>query len=468
MVTVSLNEAAHWREKATKPCLKNGTYSIEEKKEWAFLPMLSIGSPARRWMKIVVTALGTTGDVFPLLALTNQLVIAGHHVRFCAADIYRDVASNVNADFQAINSAFDLIEFRKRMDRIVSMYNPITIATRILKETILRYGKERYQDCLPLMKGYDLAICDSTDIPGQEAAIRNSVPWITVTYCPGFIKASDNTVYPFSNWNPVLRPILWKMVEWITSRTTDPLFNQFITSIGGKSRTSVTLEGRFSPHLNFIAASPTLCPSANFPANHKFTGAWYFAEPNYIPPPELVDFLQSGPRPIVISFGSVSDSNGHETTEILIDAVKMIGQRAIIQAGWGQLGGQGDLTDILSIGYVPHHWLFPRASCIVHHGGAGTATSACRAGVPSIVVPHHPEQSYWGNRLFDLGVAPKSLHRRNLTMKQLAKRMNQVLENPIMTERAQKLGTQMKSENGLITATHLVQSLGGFTHNSVM
>ena len=38
------------------------------------------------------------------------------------------------------------------------------------------------------MKGYDLAVCHSADIPGQEAAIRNHLAWITVSYCPGFIK----------------------------------------------------------------------------------------------------------------------------------------------------------------------------------------------------------------------------------------------------------------------------------------
>ena len=78
---------------------------------------------------------------------------------------------------------------------------------------------------------------------------------------------------------------------------------------------------------------------------------------------------------------------------------------------------------------------FRKGAAFVHHGGAGTTASVCRAKVPSVVVAHQADQPYWGKRLSDLGVAPKHLHRRNLTAKRLAKRIQQVLETPRMTER---------------------------------
>ena len=90
-------------------------------------------------------------------------------------------------------------------------------------------------------------------------------------------------------------------------------------------------------------------------------------------------------------------SDGRETTEILIEAIKKVNQRAIIQAGWGKLGTQEALSDIYCTEYVPHQWLFPKGSCVVHHGGAGTTASVCRAKVPSVVVAHHADQPYWGN-----------------------------------------------------------------------
>ena len=151
-------------------------------------------------------------------------------------------------------------------------------------------------------------------------------------------------------------------------------------------------------------------------------------------------------------------SNGGETTEILINAVRKTNQRAIIQSGWGKLGTQETLPDIYCTEYVPHQWLFPKGRCVVHHGGAGTTASACRAKVPSVVVAHHADQPYWGKRLLDLGVAPKFIHRRNLTAERLAKRIQKVLDTPMMKERAQVLGTQMESEDGLTSAIEMIES----------
>ena len=409
-------------------------------------------------MKIVVVCWGSTGDVYPVLALSERLLARGHQVRVCSPALYRDKVLEIGAEYYEIGVVFDLAEFHEAMDAIIPKRDPTAMLRLIVEEGIVRRGEKWYQDCLTAMKGFDIAICHSVDIPGQEAAIRNGIAWLTVTYCPGFIKSLDFAPYPFPNWGRICNAIVWKLAEFRLASRIDTLFNQFIASVGGDPRASVALDGMYSPHLNLIAASPVLCPPADFPSNHKFTGVWHLASPDYVPPPELVAFLEAGPPPIIITFGSMGGSNGRETTEILIDAVRQTGQRAIIQAGWGQLGTPEALPDIYCAEYIPHQWLFPQGCCVVHHGGAGTTASVCRAKVPSVVVAHHADQPYWGKRLSDLGGAPKHLHRRHLTAKRLAKRLQKVLDTPAMKEQAQTLGTQMESEDGLTTAVEMIES----------
>ena len=409
-------------------------------------------------MKIVVICWGSTGDVYPVLALSERLLERGHQVRVCSPALYRDKILEIGAEFYEIGVAFDLAEFHAAMDAIIPKRDPTAMLRLIVEEGIVRRGGKWYQDCLTAMKGFDIAICHSVDIPGQEAAIRNRIPWLTVTYCPGFIKSLDFAPYPFPNWGRISNALVWKLVQLRLGSSIDVLFNQFIKSVGGKPRTSVALDGMYSPHLNLIAASPTLCPPADFPPNHKFTGVWHLASANYIPPPELVNFLAEGSPPVIITFGSMGGSDGRETTEILIEAMKKVNQRAIIQAGWGKLGTQERSSDIYCTEYVPHQWLFPKGSCVVHHGGAGTTASVCRAKVPSVVVAHHADQPYWGKRLSDLGVAPRHLYRRSLTAKRLAERIQQVLETPAMTTRVQVLGEQMETEDGLTAAVDLIES----------
>ena len=304
-------------------------------------------------MKIVVVCWGSTGDVYPVLALSERLLARGHQVRVCSPALYRDKILEIGAEFHEIGVAFDLAEFHAAMDAIIPKRDPSAMLRLIVEEAIVHRGGKWYQDCLTAMKGFDIAICHSVDIPGQEAAIRTGIPWLTVTYCPGFIKSLDFAPYPFPNWGRVCNAIVWRLVQLRLASSIDTLFNQFIVSVGGKPRSSVALDGMYSPHLNLIAASPTLCPPSDFPPNHKFTGVWHLASPSYIPPTELVDFLAAGPPPVIITFGSMGGSNGRETTEILIAAVRKTNQRAIIQAGWGQLGTQDALTGHLLYGVYP-------------------------------------------------------------------------------------------------------------------
>ena len=410
-------------------------------------------------MKIVVVGWGTTGDVYPVLALSERLLERGHQVRVCAPALYRNKILEIGAEFYEIDVVFDLSEFHRTMDVIIPKRDPVAVLRLIVEEGIVRHGEKWYRDCLSAMKGFDIAICHSIDIPGQEAAIRNRLPWLTVTYCPDFIKSRDSAPYPFPNWGRIFNAIVWKLAQLRLTASVDALFNQFIVSVGGKPRTSVALDKMYSPHLNLIAASPTLCSPSALPPNHKLTGLWHLGSPSYIPPPELANFLAKGPPPVIISFGSMGGSNGRETTAILIEAVKKTNQRAIIQAGWGKLGTENILPDILFTAYVPHQWLFPKGCCVVHHGGAGTTASVCQAKVPSVVVAHFIDQPYWGKRLSDLGVAPKHLHRRSLTAERLATRIQQVLETPAMHAQAQVLGEQMeKEDDGLATAAELIES----------
>jgi UDP:flavonoid glycosyltransferase YjiC (YdhE family) len=68
------------------------------------------------------------------------------------------------------------------------------------------------------------------------------------------------------------------------------------------------------------------------------------------------------------------------------------------------------------------------------------------------VVAHIAEQEFWGGQLNRLGVAPETLHRRNLTAADLGRQIKTVLERPQMRERCVELAAQMREENGVANA----------------
>ena len=411
-----------------------------------------------RKLRIVLGTWGTTGDVQPFLALSERLLKVGHEVRVCTSEIYRDRFVKRGIDFYPVGVPFDFDHLNQAMDAIVQIKDPLKSTISIAKEGLLYKADKWYADCLRGMEGYDLAICHSADVPGQEAAIRNNLPWITVSYWPGFIKTRYEPPFPMPNLGVLSNTLLWKVIEQVIRKQVDPLFNDFITSIGGEKRECIGLEGVYSPELNLIAASPSVSkPPPDLPSKHKFTGAWFFEESDYEIPPLLQEFLDQGSSPIIITFGSVGGSRNVETTNILVEAVQHAGQRAVIQAGWGNLGMERPPENICFVGYVPHNFLFRQGYCVIHHGGAGVTAAACRAGVPSITVPHWGDQPYWGRTLHKIGVAPKPLHRQDMTPKRLAKRINQVISSQSMTERAKALMENIKTEDGLTNAVRLIE-----------
>jgi len=144
---------------------------------------------------------------------------------------------------------------------------------------------------------------------------------------------------------------------------------------------------RWQAQPNLYGFSPSLVTRpADWPEQAWVTGYWFLPQnASYKPEARLQTFLEAGPPPVFIGFGSMPDANPTELKEIVVEAVRLTGQRAVVQGEWLC----GEMPDnILAVGWLPHGWLFPRCSAAVHHGGASTLAGRLRAGIPPVVVPY--------------------------------------------------------------------------------
>jgi UDP:flavonoid glycosyltransferase YjiC (YdhE family) len=188
------------------------------------------------------------------------------------------------------------------------------------------------------------------------------------------------------------------------------------------------------------------------------TGYW-FLEPaeSWEPSPSLVAFLESGPAPVYIGFGSMVHQDPDETAQMVITALDRSGQRGIIGSGWSDLQ-EDDLPDSVHVvGSLPHAWLFPRMAAVVHHGGVGTTAAGLRAGVPSILTPFFGDQPYWAHRVFELGVGPKPIPRRRLDAENLARAIRIAVSSEEMRKKAAALGARIRREDGVSEAVRVLE-----------
>jgi sterol 3beta-glucosyltransferase len=193
----------------------------------------------------------------------------------------------------------------------------------------------------------------------------------------------------------------------------------------------------------------------SWPRGHMVTGYWTAEDEtrHWRPSAQLQSFLQAGPPPVYIGFGSMCGHDAQALTQVVLRAIALSGRRAVLARGWGGLaetaGDAGDTgNQVIWVDHVPHGWLLPQVAMAIHHGGAGTTAASLRAGVPSVVLPFFGDQPYWASRLHDLGVAPPPLSRMEaMTM----------AASDALRQRAAQLGQQLRAEQGAERAVALLQ-----------
>ncbi len=93
-----------------------------------------------------------------------------------------------------------------------------------------------------------------------------------------------------------------------------------------------------------------------------------------------------------------------DIARVAIEAIRGQGRRVLVAHGWADLTLIDDQDDCFAVGEVNQQALFGRVAGVVHHGGAGTTTTAARAGAPQVVVPQMADQPYWACRVVGLGI----------------------------------------------------------------
>jgi len=170
------------------------------------------------------------------------------------------------------------------------------------------------------------------------------------------------------------------------------------------------------------------------------------------PPADLVKWLKAGPKPVFIGFGSMVIGDTAKLSAMIQAAAKATGLRILVQSGWSKLQtASGSEDKCFDIGPMPHDWLLPQVSAVVHHGGAGTTAAGLRAGKPTLVCPFFGDQYFWGEMVRRAGVGPAACPIRRLTERLLTERLL-ALDTSKTRAKAFTLSKQMEGEDGVATA----------------
>lgn len=173
---------------------------------------------------------------------------------------------------------------------------------------------------------------------------------------------------------------------------------------------------------------------------------------------EVEEFLDDGLPPVYFGFGSMPREDQSALRPLLLDAGRKAGRRVMVPQLRRNPARITGPRDICFVGDIPHNRLFPRTAVVVHHGGAGTTATACRAGVPQIVIPHILDQYYWAERVHRLGLGPRPIWRCRLTRTRLRAAVADAVSNEGYASRAREFSQGLGRKHGLDKAVRLIES----------
>jgi sterol 3beta-glucosyltransferase len=419
--------------------------------------------------RINIISVGSRGDVQPYIALGQGLQRAGHSVRLvtnadftplvksygldiCPVDIKVEAMLRQQDASAAIERGGVLASFRK-LSELASTSTALLVRTALdaaQEADLLISGfsgmlvaaslAEKLH--LPLVQAYNVPLTPTSAYPGAL------LPWLS--FPPHAISHQVS--------HRLTRQLIWQVGRSSTNAARRKILGLPPAPATGMDSVPAL---RNAPLL--YGFSPAVLPRpAEWEDRIQVTGYWFADEPGgWTPPAELAAFLERGPAPVYIGFGSMSSEDPAAISRLVLEAVALSGRRAVVHSGWAGLSATSAPENVLIAGSVPHSWLFPAMAATVHHGGAGTTAAALAAGAPQVVVPFHGDQPFWARLTEKIGVGTRPIPRKKLTAERLAAAIEEAVSNAALRQRAGELGRQVSSEDGMGRAVEIIQKFVG-------
>jgi UDP:flavonoid glycosyltransferase YjiC (YdhE family) len=210
--------------------------------------------------------------------------------------------------------------------------------------------------------------------------------------------------------------------------------------------------------IELVAMSKGLIdPDERWGSEFRFTGFWRSEDAgNWTPPEALSTFVERGAPPVVMTMGSMVTLSLETLLGSLAEALRLCRRRGVVVGGWAGAPAAAD-ESVMTVQEADYEWLFPRAACVIHHGGSGTVGAALRAGRPSVLLPQIPAQEAFGRLLMRAGLASASLETHDLAPRELAAAIERAATDPVLNENARRWRDVVCAEGGVTAAADLIE-----------
>jgi len=400
-------------------------------------------------MRVVLAPVGSRGDVQPMVALGQRLEGAGHDVTMVVAENFRPLVEGVGLSYVRGGGDVEAIVRSEVQGRLGNPFVFLNVVRGLIDE--------QFAALEAACEGADVLVGTLLQVAAPSVAERLAIPLLFASYFPASSPTAElpPALSNLAGGPAWLNRAAWTAQTFLVNHTLRGPVNRHRARLGlpqvdDLQRHAVERSGLLLATDAQLGPAPT-----DWTFKHHDTGFWYLDSPEPLPD-DVEAFLAAGDPPVYIGFGSMPSVDPTGQTEVIAEACAALGCRALVSAGWANLGGGVTSSRIKTIGPVNHRLLFERVAAVVHHGGAGTTAATARAGVPQVVVPHIVDQFYWASRVEALGLGPPPIPTA-FRSTALVRALRAALEDARMKSRAERMAERLRAYSGTDRAVAVLE-----------
>ena len=407
----------------------------------------------------VIYAMGTGGDIDPMVALATELVQRGHRVSFLSNDYFAPIIQAAGCEFVSVGT--------------VEQYhqgNSVTAWERDNQsDNFQYYHAPAFEPAFRFVQACSAEKNCVVLVLGEQngaaiAAEKYYLPFIKLILSPNAIFSAYSPPAPMS-W--VLPKKLPKFIlRFLLRRNQKVRHNRFMTADYTvdylKVRKRLDCWPKYqkkSKAIMHIAFFPEWfgMPAKDWPTNLALVGFPLQNRASGNARNECDQVIESLGNPLVFTTGT-----GVKDAQTLFREGRKICEQLQLP-GLFVGGAQG--AELLQgselcvhIQYVDFEYLLPKSLAIIHHGGIGTTAQAIKAGIPQLIRPLKFDQPDNADRVYRLGLGTYVLPEK-FSAEVVTSMVRNMLQRTKQSKALKKFSADVRNSDAIITACDLIEEI---------
>ena len=414
-------------------------------------------------LRILLPAIGSSGDVNPVIGLGQALRGRGHEVTVITNRLFFGQIRQAGLGFAELGTK-EQAEAMMQDPRLWTLRGGFEC---IVEGALLPYLRPLYEILRERADASTVVAATTLCLGARVAQEKLGIPTATLHMQPTVFRSLvDGGWFGPVHLGPdtpsfVKRAFFWLVDTAYVDRRVGPGFNAFRRSLDLPPVHGIFSSYFHSPQLVLGLFPDWFAPvQPDWPPNTHLTGFILHdagGEPQTHSDAEA--FLAEGPPPLLVTPGSAA-MDRHRFFAETIRACAAVGARAMLVTNH-----PGQVPDRLPAGirpfaYLPFSRIFPRCAAVAYHGGIGTLAQTVRAGVPHLVIPNAHDQPDNARRIERLGlgvrVDPWRFHGRRAV-----RALEGVFRSEAIRARCAAYAPRVDGQASLERACALIEGLAG-------